>query len=141
MRQKPVDVSRTIVLFLSLSILRWAMSAPELNEMDDSERNSLNGGNLTVSEPDLPPEYCRYKDDGCDLAGSCLKCPFPNCIYEQPRGRQRWRKKLRDREIVKLFTGGGRGIKELALKFGVSQRTVQRALRNSLPKGELSGDE
>jgi hypothetical protein len=53
MRQKPVDVSRTFVLFLSLSVLRWAMSAPELNEMDDSERNSLNGGNLTVSEPDL----------------------------------------------------------------------------------------
>ena len=79
-------------------------------------------------EPDLPPEYCRYRDDGCELADSCLNCPFPKCIYEQPRGRQRWLKSLRDKEIVRLFTAEGVGVKELALRFGVSPRTVQRAL-------------
>jgi DeoR/GlpR family transcriptional regulator of sugar metabolism len=39
-------------------------------------------------------------------------------------------KGLRDREIKRLFTGG-RKIKELALMFGVSQRTIQRALKES----------
>jgi len=114
---------------------------PELSKLDDGENKSWNGGNLTENESDSLPEYCKYKDEGCDLAGSCLNCPFPKCIYEQPRGRQRWRKKLRDQEIARLFTGGERGVKELALMFGVSQRTVQRALKNSLPKGELSKDE
>ena len=86
---------------------------------------------------DLPPEYCHYRDEGCDLADSCLNCPFPRCIYDQPGGRQRWLKRLRDKEMVRLFTAGGKGINELASIFSVSQRTVQRALKNSLsPRGE-----
>lgn len=81
------------------------------------------------SEPDLPPEFCHYRDEGCELTGSCLTCPFPGCIYDQPSGRQRWLKKARDREMVRLFTTCGKGIRELALEFGVSVRTVQRALK------------
>ena len=81
------------------------------------------------NEVDLPPEYCRYQDEGCEFANSCLSCPFPQCIYEQPRGRQRWRKRLRMGEIRRLFTVEGKGVKELAVIFGVSQRTIQRALK------------
>ncbi len=83
-------------------------------------------------ELDLPPEYCRYRDEGCDLAESCLNCPFTKCIYDEPRGKQRWLKRLRAREMARLFTTEGKGIKELALMFGVSQRTVQRALKGAL---------
>lgn len=115
--------------------------APESNEVDGDEAKSLSEGDLAKNEPDLLPEYYQYKDEGCDLADSCLNCPFPQCIYEQPRGRQRWLKRLRDKKIVRLFTDEGKGVRELALMFGVSARTVQRALSNSLSKGELSGDE
>ncbi len=80
-------------------------------------------------EFDLLPEYYHYRDEGCDLADYCLNCPFARCIYDEPRGKQRWLKKLRAREMVRLFTKEGKGIKELALMFGVSQRTVQRALK------------
>ena len=80
-------------------------------------------------EFDLPPEYCHYRDEGCDLADSCLNCPFPRCIYEQPGGRQHWLKERRDKEVTRLFATGGKGVKELALMFGVSQRTVQRILK------------
>ncbi len=82
-------------------------------------------------ELDLPPEYCRYQDEGCEFANSCLNCPFSQCIYDQPRGRQRWLKRQRDKEIVRLFITEGKGVKELALMFGISQRTVQRALKGS----------
>jgi len=87
----------------------------------ESERSEI--------ELDLPPEYCHYQDDGCEFASSCLNCPLPKCIYEQPGGRQHWLKGLRDREIVKLAGSEGREVKELALRFGVSQRTVQRILK------------
>ncbi len=80
-------------------------------------------------ELDLPPEYCHYRDEGCELADSCLSCPLPRCIYDQPGGRQRWLKRQRDREIVRLFTAEGKGIEELAFMFGISRRTVQRALK------------
>jgi hypothetical protein len=85
---------------------------------------------IHTSTPDLPPEYCHYRDEGCEYAESCLGCPFPQCLYDEPRGRQRWLKELRNREIKRLFTGGW-GVKELAGLFGVSQRTIQRALKNT----------
>jgi len=90
------------------------------------------------NELDLPPEYCHYQDDGCELAttylsckSSCLKCPFPRCVYDQPGGRQCWLKRQRNREMVRLFSTEGKGIKELAQIFSVSQRTVQRALKRA----------
>ena len=76
---------------------------------------------------DLPPEFCRYRDEGCEYAASCLACPFPQCLYDEPRGRQRWLKDLRNREINRLFAGGWK-INELGPLFGLSQRTIQRAL-------------
>ena len=87
--------------------------------------------------PDLPPEFCRYRDEGCELAESCLKCPFPRCLLEEPRGRQRWLKESRDREISRMYAEGKR-VKELAQTFGVSQRTVQRALK-PVPANGSSG--
>lgn len=90
------------------------------------------------TELDLPPEYYHYRDEGCEAAtaylgyqSSCLNCPLPKCIYDQYGGRQRWMKRLRDGEMVRLFTAEGKEIKELALSFGVSQRTVQRALKRT----------
>jgi hypothetical protein len=98
---------------------------------------------LDESDLDLLPEYCHYRDDGCEFANSCLNCPFPECIYAQPGGRQRWLKGLRDKEVLRLFTTQGKGIKELASVFGVSQRTIQRILKRardeSAPKIKISG--
>jgi len=82
-------------------------------------------------EPDLPPEYCHYRDEGCEFADSCLNCPFTQCLFDKPRGRQQWLKELRNKEIERLFTGGW-GMKELAWMFGLSQRTIQRALKSTL---------
>jgi hypothetical protein len=84
------------------------------------------------SEPDLPPEYCHYKDEGCEFAESCLNCPLAHCVYDEPGGKQRWLKQARDREIVRLFSRESKGVKELALIFSLSERTIQRALKNSL---------
>jgi DNA-binding transcriptional regulator LsrR (DeoR family) len=51
---------------------------------------------------------------------------------------------LRDREIARLSTNDGKGIKGLALTFGLSQRTVQRALKRAknefTPKIKTFGD-
>jgi hypothetical protein len=88
------------------------------------------GENEKHDIPDLPPEFCRYRDEGCEYARSCLRCPFPQCLYDEPRGRQRWMKGLRNREINRLFSDG-RKIKELAQMFGLSHRTIQRALKDN----------
>ena len=103
-------------------------------EYERSDIGSGRGGSFlkdSFNERDLPPEYCQYRDEGCEFADSCLKCPLPKCIYELPGGRQRWLKELRDKEVVRRFAAEGRGVKELALIFGVSQRTVQRILKRT----------
>ena len=82
------------------------------------------------TERDLPPEYCQYHDEGCEFADSCLNCPLPLCIYDEPGGRQRLLKRRRAQEMVRLLTTEGKGIKELAEIFNVSPRTVQRALKS-----------
>ncbi len=84
------------------------------------------------SELDLLPEYCQFHDEGCEFASACLNCPLPRCIYEEPGGRQRWLKRQRNRDIVRLFYKESKGVKELSLMFGVSCRTVQRTLKNYL---------
>ena len=89
------------------------------------------------NELDLPPEYCQYRDDGCEFATSCLNCPLPRCIYELPGGRQRWLKEMRDREVLRRFADEGKGAKELALIFGVSQRTIQRVLKRTKNESNL----
>jgi AraC-like DNA-binding protein len=89
-------------------------------------------------ELDLPPEYCHYQDNGCEFADSCLDCPFPECVYDEPGGRQRWLKELRDEAVLRLFTAQSKKVKDLARMFGVSRRTIQRILKQakdiSIPK-------
>lgn len=79
-------------------------------------------------ESDLKPEYCQYRDEGCEYAKACLECPFPNCLYDEPHGRQRWMKNTRNKEVQRLYDQGKK-VKELAAIFGVSLRTIQRALK------------
>lgn len=102
---------------------------PELSEKSEGRVKLLDEEEVDGVGLDLPPEYCRYRDEGCELADSCLNCPFPSCIYDEPGGRQRWLKRFRAREMARLFTTKGKAVKELAVMFGVSQRTVQRALK------------
>jgi hypothetical protein len=103
----------------------------EASEIGD-EGLEMEKEEATESETDLPPEYCHYRDEGCEFADSCLNCPFSQCLYDEPRGKQRWLKELRNKEIARLFSSGGWGVKELALLFGLSQRTIQRALKSTL---------
>ncbi len=79
---------------------------------------------------DLPPEYHQYHDEGCELANSCLSCPFSKCLYDEPGGKRHYLKLQRDLEIIKLHENECKVVKELATIFGVSRRTVQRVLRS-----------
>ena len=71
---------------------------------------------------------CRPPNEGCDLFPSCLRCPLPQCRYDNP-GRQTG-KELRNREMVRLRKAGME-VKGLAQRFGVSNRTVHRIIAPS----------
>ncbi len=125
-----------LVLHRKVGIKREAMeSGEELSQANLPQNSRFLGAPV---ELDLPPEYCHYRDEGCELATAhlgyqshCSVCPFPRCLYEESRGRQRWLKRLRDKEIMRQFTTEGKGLGELAFTFNISQRTVQRVLKGT----------
>ncbi len=77
---------------------------------------------------DSLPEFCHYRDEGCALYPSCLRCPFPRCLDDEPRGRQRFSISQR-REQMERMHSEGKTTLEMARILGVSRRTVQRALQ------------
>jgi len=84
---------------------------------------------MVGSELDLLPDDINWRDEGCEVFGSCLNCPLPRCLEEEPRGQQRLRLAVRNKRMVELRQGG-KSVKEIAGLFGVSRRTVERALKN-----------
>jgi len=69
-----------------------------------------------------------YKDTGCEFSPSCLDYPFPACLEDSFRGKLALQKKLRNTEIKRLLQEGKKA-KELAIAFGISQRTIQRVVK------------
>jgi len=78
-------------------------------------------------ELDLLPDEINWRDEGCELFPSCLNCPLPKCVEDEPRGQQRLRMETRKRRMVELRRRG-QSVTEIAGFFGVSRRTVERAL-------------
>lgn len=74
------------------------------------------------------PEYANWSDSGCDLNPSCLECPLPRCVEEEPRGRQKMRMGARTKAMLAMRRQG-QTVKEIAACFSLSVRTVQRAFR------------
>ena len=77
---------------------------------------------------DLLPEEFPYEDKGCELFASCLNCPFPNCLEEEPWGKKRFLKRRRAERMLELKREG-KSVGEIARIFEVSPRTVQRWLK------------
>jgi len=86
---------------------------------------------------DALPENIRYRDAGCDLYPSCLRCPLPRCRYEEPGGAPAMLRTGRDETIVRLSREQDLSVDELAARFGLSRRTIFRVLRAARAAGEL----
>ena len=80
---------------------------------------------------DRLPDYTNYRDEGCALFPSCLRCPLPRCRYDRQDNGRRPTKVLRDEELLRQRELSGKSVAELAASFGVSERTVQRIIRAS----------
>ncbi len=77
---------------------------------------------------DRLPETTAFRDNGCDVHPRCLTCPLPRCRYDEPGWRQRTERGERDTEILRMRLKQALSIGDLAAQFGVSTRTVHRAL-------------
>jgi hypothetical protein len=79
---------------------------------------------------DALPENIEYRDTGCDLYPSCLRCPLPRCRYDDPGGAAQMLRTGRDATILRLAERDGLPVDRLAEMFGLSRRTIFRVLRS-----------
>ena len=80
---------------------------------------------------DTLPEHHTYTDDGCEVSPACLRCPLPQCKHDEPGWYLRERRAERDRTMSRLRSREGLSVGQLADRFGVSKRTVFRALHRA----------
>jgi len=83
---------------------------------------------------DLLPEEFPYEDAGCEMASSCLECPYPKCLEDEPRGKQKHSRRSRD-ESIREMRREGKSVAEIATIYDVSKRTVSRALERTADPG------
>ncbi len=85
---------------------------------------------------DVIPERFPYRDEGCELSLSCLRCPLPQCKYDDPGWFHREQRRDRDSRVVEALWNGGLSVSEAAARFALSQRTVFRILKRAAARGD-----
>ncbi len=90
------------------------------------EFEQRHGSNRKV-RADALPEYLDYRDTGCDLSPTCLRCPLARCRYDEPGGARRLLQISRDEAVCRRRDEGA-GIDGLAAEFDLSRRSVFRIL-------------
>lgn len=95
-----------------------------------TEHARLGGLETPRREPraDTLPENHTYTDEGCEVSPACLRCPLPQCKHDEPGWYRREQRAERDRTMSRLRSREGMSVAQLARRFGVSKRTVFRAL-------------
>lgn len=72
-----------------------------------------------------------YHDTGCKYFPSCLNCPLPECLYDNPQGLAEYRAQQRlerDRSAVAIILRENLTAREAAERFGKTERTIYRIL-------------
>ena len=78
---------------------------------------------------DTLPEHSTYRDGGCEVASSCLRCSLPMCKFDDPGWVQRESRRGRDKAILRARREEDLSVSAVATRFRVSTRTVHRVLQ------------
>ena len=106
---------------------------------DEVDEHELRSTHERATRSDALPEHIEYRDEGCDLFASCLRCPLMRCRYDVPGGVRTLLNRERDHQIRMLRDDSTLTVEEIAARFQVSRRTVFRALH--LRQQSCEGDE
>ncbi len=70
-----------------------------------------------------------YRDTGCSLYPSCLKCPLPECRYDTPSLSERMLERGGRNAEIRALRADGCDSLTLERWFGVSRRTIYRIIQ------------
>ena len=67
---------------------------------------------------DALPEFFPYRDEGCEVSPSCLRCPLAQCKYDDPLAYQQGLRRQRDHQVLQTRRQEGATVTQLARRFG-----------------------
>lgn len=81
----------------------------------------------------VDPQTGSPADTGCQVSPSCLRCPLPQCKYDDPAGWKAWRRNQYSTRIVaacnNIPAAKAKAVDLLARAEGISPRQVYRLLK------------
>ena len=80
-------------------------------------------------------QEAHYRDEGCEISPSCLNCPLPRCRHDIPTGIRGLKQAAKDFSVWNAMQAEGLTVKEAAVRFSVSKRTVFRIMRRCREAG------
>lgn len=101
----------------------------------ESEEESMTMLQLAVADDPLP-EDAIYRDEGCAIAPSCLRCPLDVCVYDREDSPARRGREGRDR-IIRVLLDRGWPAARVAERFGLSAAQVRR-IRSGAPSAPVA---
>jgi hypothetical protein len=107
------------------------LASPQPRRVRHAARTASDVEPLPLVRSDTLPEHADYRDTGCELSPTCLRCPLRRCKYDDPGSTARMAREARDREIVLLRRKYRAPVALLAATYGVSRRTVFRVLQDA----------
>jgi len=97
---------------------------------------------IASPQVDSVPEFYPYEDTGCEVAGSCLNCPLPQCKYDDPGWYQKNRRLAKDLKVFTVMQSEELTVEEAAERFLVTVRTIFRIMRRCREASEeVAGEE
>jgi hypothetical protein len=78
---------------------------------------------LLIEDP--LPENAVYRDEGCEVARSCLACPLALCVLDRQGSPSERRREGRDR-LIRLLLGRGWSAARVGQQFDLSAAQVRR---------------
>jgi len=71
---------------------------------------------------------CKEASDFLGYPSSCKSCPFPKCIFDDPKLRKKYSDKtVRNKNIRRLYQKGAK-VEDIATIYNLHTRTVQRVI-------------
>ena len=110
------------------------LNAPTYQRRATSDQRLDRHPNGRKIRSDALPEQLDYRDGGCELSPTCLRCPLERCRYDEPGGARRLLIDSRDETLVRRRDDGA-AIDALANEFGISRRSVFRVLASRKARG------
>lgn len=73
--------------------------------------------------------YTTFTDNGCWVHPKCLECPLPKCIMDMTKSEREIVRMGAKRETIAQEYNDGARLADLAHKYNLSTRTIQRYIK------------